>query len=170
MNKIDVKTLLEMIGEGKEQKEIAQFFGVSPAAVCKRLKRLTAPQPEPLKVDSLTPKERAFCLEVASGKSQTQSALTAYDVSSRDSAKALGHTLMKNGDIMEAITELMEMEGLGKRYRVKKLKSHVENADPVVSLRALDMSFKLADDFPAKKNVNINANLDFLPFDLERYR
>jgi predicted transcriptional regulator len=42
--KIDDTQLLEMLKEGKLQKDIAEHFGVSPAAVCKRLKRLL-PQP-----------------------------------------------------------------------------------------------------------------------------
>jgi hypothetical protein len=53
---------------------------------------------------------------------------------------------------------------------VKKLKSHVENVDLSISLRALDMSFKLADDYPATKNVNLNANVPFTPIDLDKYR
>lgn len=168
--KIDDQVLLTMIAEGKEQKGIAAHFDVSPAAICKRLKRLTAPPQEPLKVDSLTPKERAFCLEVASGKSRTQAALSAYDVSSRESAKSLGNTLMKNSGIQEAISELMEKEGLGRHYRVKKLKTHVEHLDPSISLRALDMSFKLADDYPGEKTRNININADFIsPIDLSKW-
>jgi DNA-binding CsgD family transcriptional regulator len=104
MRRIDDRILLEMYddGKGKSQKEIAEYFGVSGPAICKRLKRLTAPPEEPLKIESLTAKERTFCLEMAAGKSQTQAALTAYDVSNRESAKSLGHTLMKNGDIQEA--------------------------------------------------------------------
>ena len=86
--KIDDKILLEMRAEGKEQKEIAEHFDVSPAAICKRLNRLTAPPQGPLKVDSLTTKERAFCLEVASGKSRTQAAFSTYDTASRGSAKS----------------------------------------------------------------------------------
>jgi hypothetical protein len=54
----------------------------------------------------------------------------------------------------------MEQEGMGRHYRVKKLKSHVDNADPSISLRALDMSFKLADDYPANRNMNLNANVE----------
>ena len=76
---------------------------------------------------------------------------------------------MKNKDIQEAISELMEQEGLGRHYRVKKLKSHVENRDPGVSLRALDMSFKLGDDYPGEKTRNININANISPVDLSTW-
>ena len=36
----DDDTILEMLKEGKTQKEIAAHFGVSPAAICKRVKKL----------------------------------------------------------------------------------------------------------------------------------
>ena len=38
--KIDDAELMDMVNQGKERKEIAEHFGVSTAAVCKRLKRL----------------------------------------------------------------------------------------------------------------------------------
>jgi hypothetical protein len=76
---------------------------------------------------------------------------------------------LKNKDIQEAISELMEQEGLGRHYRVKKLKSHVENRDPGVSLRALDMSFKLGDDYPGEKTRNININANISPVDLSTW-
>lgn len=165
------QVLLTMIADGKEQKEVAEFFGVSPAAICKRLKRLTAPPQEPLKVDSLTPKEKAFCLEMAAGSSQTNAAFVTYDTGSRESARSLGETLMKNTKIQEAISELMERKGLGREYRVEKLKTHVESVDPSVSIRALDMSFKLGDDYPGEKtrNFNLNLNADASPVDLSRW-
>lgn len=168
LKKIDDNVLLQKIGEGVEQKEIATFFGVSPAAVCKRLKRLT-PQP-PSKLDSLTKREQFFCQEVARGRSQTAAALEAFDCGSRDSAKSLGSALAKAPHIQEAIKELMERVGLTREKRVRKLAEHVDNRDAGVSLKALDMSFKLADDYPAAKSISISANLDWLPVDLEAYR
>ena len=37
----------------------------------------------------------------------------------------------------------MQEEGLTRRYRVRKLKGHVDATDPNVSLKALDQSWKL---------------------------
>lgn len=166
VKKINDTLLLQMADEGKEQKEIAAFFGVSPAAVCKRLKRLT----RPAVLEKLTPKEERFVMEIVKGENQTQAALKAFSVGSLESAKSIGHRLMKDPDIVEAITAVMDSEGLDRRYLVKKLKTHVDAPDPSISLRAVDMGLKLHDSYPATKNLNINANLDISPVDLEKYR
>ncbi|KAF0218565.1 MAG: hypothetical protein FD174_2865 [Geobacteraceae bacterium] len=168
LKKIDDDILLQKISEGIDQKDIAALFGVSPAAVCKRLKRLT-PQP-PSKLDSLTKREQFFCQEVARGRSQTAAALEAFDCGSRDSAKSLGSALAKAPHIQEAIQELMERVGLTREKRVRKLGEHVDSKDAGVSLKALDMSFKLADEYPAQKQVSVSVNMDWFPVDLEAYR
>lgn len=164
VKKIDDTLLLQMVEEGKEQKDIAAHFGVTPAAVCKRLKRLTRPKV----FENLTPKEERFVIEMVKTNNQTQSALKAFSVGSLESAKSIGHRLMKDPDIKEAITAVMESEGLDRRYLVKKLKSHVDAPDPTVSLRAVDLGFKLHDVYPAplSKNLNINADIE-APVDLE---
>ena len=50
--KIDDDKLLEMIRGGKQGKECADYFGVSPAAISKKLKRL---QPLLKSLEALTP-------------------------------------------------------------------------------------------------------------------
>ncbi len=166
MKRVNDQEMLDMIAKGISQKDIAAHFGVSPPFIAKRKKQLQIPAP----LAVLTPKEKRFVEEIASGSSQTQAALTAFDVSSRDSAKALGCTLMKNPEIQEAITYILESEGLSRRSLVRKLKNHVDAPDPSVSLKAVDMGLKLHDAYPATKNVNINANIDIAPVDLEKYR
>jgi len=156
VKKINDTLLLQMADEGIEQKEIAAHFGVSPAAVCKRLKRLT----RPAVLEKLTPKEERFVMEIARGENQTQAALKAFSVGSMESAKSIGHRLMKDPDIQEAITAVMNTEGLDRRYLVKKLKTHVDAPDPSVSLRAVDMGLKLHDAYPANKNLTINADVE----------
>lgn len=162
VKKIDDALLLQMVEEGKEQKDIAAHFGVSPAAVCKRLKKLSRPKA----LENLTAKEERFVVEIARGENQTQAAMKAFDVGSLDSAKTIGCRLMKDPDIQEAITAVMESEGLDRRYLVKKLKSHVDAPDPSVSLRAVDLGFKLHDAYPANKNLSINADIE-APVDLD---
>ncbi|RII26686.1 MAG: hypothetical protein CXR31_09755 [Geobacter sp.] len=165
--KIDDQKLLKLHAEGVEGKAIAERFGVSPAAISKRLKRLTRP---PI-FDALTAKEERFVMEIAGGKNQTQAAMSAFDVGSLDSAKTIGSRLMKDTDIQEAITAVMEAEGLTRRYLVGKLKGHVDNAvDPSVSLRAVDLGLKLHDAYPATKNMNLNINVDCDPVDLSQFR
>jgi predicted transcriptional regulator len=137
---IDDNRLLKMMEDGRTQKEAAEFFGVSEAAVSKKLKRL-APLPESL--EPLSDKEKKFALEVAGGKSQTQAAFNSFEVSNRASAKALGNQLMKKPSVNAAISDLMDYHGMDRFYRVGKLKQHVDNADPGISLKALDQSWKL---------------------------
>jgi DNA-binding NarL/FixJ family response regulator len=43
MRKTNDETILKMLSEGKTQKMIAQYFGVSPVAIHKRIKRLAPP-------------------------------------------------------------------------------------------------------------------------------
>ena len=62
MRKTDDETIIKMLGEGKTQKQVAEHFGVSPAAICKRVKRIL---PEPKSFENLTAKEQRFALEVA---------------------------------------------------------------------------------------------------------
>jgi hypothetical protein len=100
----------------------------------------------------LTPKERKFVEFRSKGVSQTESVCQAYDVSSRKSAKSLGHTLSKNPNISTALADLMEYKGIGRERRVEKLAEHIENQDPTVSLRALDASFKI-DGYQMKNDV-----------------
>lgn len=149
MRKINDKKLLDMIQSGKTQKEIAEHFGVSPAAVCKRLKRLQLPP----SVAALTEKERRFAFAVSMGKSKTIAAMDAYNCKSAASAKSFGHNLMKRDDINKAIQDIMAEEGLTRRHRLQRLKSHVDNQDPGVSLKALDQSWKLDGSYAPEKHL-----------------
>jgi phage terminase small subunit len=128
-----------MLEDGHSQKEIAIHFGVSPAAICKRVARLSA---YPKTLRELSPKEQRFAVSVAEGKSQTQSVIDAYEVSSMGSAKSLGSQLMKKPRVNAAISELMEYHGMGRSYRIQKLKEHLDSPDPVISLKSLEISYK----------------------------
>ena len=130
--------LMALLDQGLTQKDAAERLGVTPAAISKRLKRLPPPS-----LTKLTSKERTFVEFRAKGVSQTESVCQAYDVSSRQSAKALGHTLSKNPNISTALADLMEHHGIGRSRRVQKLAQHIENIDPTVSLKALDASFRI---------------------------
>ena len=144
MRKTDDDIIIKMLDEGHTQKQIAEYFGVSPAAICKRVKRLEA---YPKSLNDLTPKEQRFALSIAEGKSQTASAIDAYDVSSMDSAKSLGRQLMKKPKVNAAISELMEYHGIGRPERIKRLASHIYHRDPNISLKALDQSWKLDNSY-----------------------
>ena len=151
------------------QKDIAKHFNVSSVAICKRLKKLLPDSEAILNKHNLTEKERGFVIEKAKGKSNVQAVMNSYDVTSKESAKAMGTKLMDKPEIQQSIAELMDNCGLTRNYRIRKLKQHVDRIDPQVSLRALDMSFKLDNSYPPTRNINLNANVDIDPVDLERY-
>jgi hypothetical protein len=143
--KIDDSRLITLKNEGRLQKDIAKILGVSEPAITKRLKRLFPERYEPPRsLEVLTDKEQRFAIGKASGRTATEAALNAFECSSRQSAKAIGCQLMGKPEVQEAITDLMDQVGLTKRYRIAKLKRHVDNkVDPHVSLKALDQSFRL---------------------------
>jgi hypothetical protein len=160
----DIK-LEELFKQGKSLKEIGRELGVSHVAVFKRVKRLGLVRlPESL--ENLTDKQRAFVVAVASGQSRTSAVMQTYDVTTRESAKALQKTLMKDPAIATAITDLMESKGIGRDYRVEKLKEHLDSKDPVISLKSLDMAFKISGDEDAAKR-NAQEEYTFLKIDLE---
>ena len=164
MRKTDDKVILQMLREGKTQKEIAEHFNVSGAAICKRVKKLLNKKPESF--ERLTKKEQKFALSVAEGKTQTQAALDSHECSSLDSAKSMGHQLMQKPDIQTAVAELMQEEGLTRRYRVQKLKGHIDHPDPNVSLKGLDQSWKL-DGAYTEKHVHVHATYAEMTKNLE---
>ena len=163
MRKTDDTIILEMLKDGRTQKEIAAHFGVSPAAICKRVKRLLPP---PESLQELTEKEQAFAVAISKGMTQTNAAMVAYDVTSRISAKNLGSNLMAKPDIQIAVADLMQQQGLTRTYRVRKLKQHVDHRDPNVSLKALDQSWKLEGAY-TEKHVNLNINYEDFDKDIE---
>ena len=84
----------------------------------------------------------------------------------------MGHELVEKNDIKRAIEEVLQECGLTKRYRIKKLKTHVDNVDPGISLKALDQTHKLARDYPPEntlliQNVVTYADLQKSVKDLE---
>jgi predicted transcriptional regulator len=165
--KTDDNKILEMLKEGKNQKEIAEYFNVSPVAIHKRIKRLLPSEP-PESFNNLTEKEQRFCIEVVKGKTQTQAVMNSFDVTSRESAKVIGSQLMDKIDIQTAINDLMQYHGISRSYRVKRLADHINNRDPHVSLKALDQSWKLSGDY-IEKHMNLNLNADIRVFDMSEY-
>jgi predicted transcriptional regulator len=147
--KMSSEELMELLDQGLNQKEAAERLGVSPAAVSKSMKRLP-----PASLAKLTHKERKFVEGLSKGLSKTEACSQAYDVTTRDSAKALGHTLSKNTEISTALADLMEHHGVGRSRRVERLAEHIENQDPTVSLKALDTSFKI-DGYQTKSDAQV---------------
>lgn len=173
MKRTNDNEILQMLRGGKQQKEIAAHFGVTPSYICKRV-RLLLPQDEPESLKGLTEKEKRFVLEKAKGKTNLDAAMTSFDVTSRESAKVLGSNLMDKEEIRLAIDELMEQAGMGRRYRVQRLKTCVDHPDPNVTLKALDQSWRLDGSYaPEKVDVlaqsqNVIAILDARQKELQK--
>ena len=157
--KTDDNEILQMLEEGKTQKAIAEHFGVSPAAICKRVKKINAALRVDKSLNGLTDKQKNFALAIAEGKSQTAAAMESHECSSIDSAKNLGSQLMARPDIQTAVAELMQEEGLTRRYRVQRLKKHIDHPDPNVSLKGLDQSWKL-DGAYKEEQVHVHLSYD----------
>ena len=171
MKKIPDVILQQMLKEGKQQREIARHFNVSESAVSQRVKRLHQAEP-PASFASLSVKEQKFVLAKVNGKSSTSAALEAYDCGSVGSAKSIGSRLSGDPDIALAISDLMHEEGIGRRYRVKRLRDVINAADLGIASKGLDMGFRLADDYPAvkSKNLNVSVNvMDLHPVDISRF-
>ena len=153
--KTDDHIIFKLLNEGKSQKEIAEHFSVSGAAICKRVKKILGKKPESF--ENLTEKKQKFVLAIAEGKTQTQAALDSHECGSLDSAKNVGSQLMKKPDIQIAVAELMQEEGLTRRYRVQKLRSHIQHPDPNISLKGLDQSWKLEGAY-TEKHVHVHTS------------
>jgi hypothetical protein len=66
---------------------------------------------------------------------------------------------MQKPDIQTAVSEIMQETGLTRRYRVQKLKTHIDHPDPNVSLKGLDQSWKL-DGAYREENVHVHMSYD----------
>ena len=165
--KTNDQDILRLLQEGKNQKEIAHHFGVSPVAIHKRLKRLTLPPP-PESLQKLTKKEQKFCIAIAQGKTATQGAMDSYETSSRKSAKVIGSQLMAKPEIQMSITELMDYCGIDKPYRIRRLKNIIDCRDLNIAHKGLDMSFKLDGSYAPEKYLHGVVSMDEALMDAHR--
>ena len=168
IRKTNDELVLKRLQEGWTQKQIADEQGCSPVAIHKRVKKLLHPNKA---FKKLSKKEKRFVQAIADGKSQTNAALLSHDCTSKDSAKALGHTLAQKPDIQVAVSEIMQQRGLTRAHRVDKLKTHIDSSDAYVSLKGLDQSWKLDGAYiekhevyvgPAYKDVDASLRNDIL--------
>jgi hypothetical protein len=128
--------------------------------VWKKLRRLLpGPADAILEESGLTDQQKKFCLEKAQGATSTQAALASHECATGDSAKSLGCELMKDERVIDCVNGPMAVHGPTRGYRISKLKTHVDNRDPDVSLKALDMSFKLDDSYPSKQHIDVDVRV-----------
>jgi hypothetical protein len=157
MRKIIDTELLTLIDQGMLQKEIAQRFQCSPAAISKRLRKLR--QRIPKAFDKLNVKKQNFAIALATGESKTKAAALFYNTSTVDSARTIGKRLGGDSDIQTAVAEILQRNGLTKQYRVNRLRELVDSLDSNVALKAIDMTFKLDGSYsPETHNVNVRTH------------
>jgi predicted transcriptional regulator len=154
MGKVNIDQLKEMLKNGQSQADCARHFEVSEAAICKAVKKMNAAV-LPESMEKLTKKERNFVLNLAEGKSPTESAMTAYDCKSRDVAKTLGCRMAKDPDISTAFSDIMAQEGIPKRRRIQRLSDLIECNDLSAVSRGLDMSWKLDGSYAPVQSENL---------------
>jgi hypothetical protein len=152
MKKINYNELQEMLKDGQSQADCARHFQVSEPAICKAVKRMKALE-IPASMEKLTEKERVFVLNLAEGKTATDSALAAYDCGSRDVAKTLGCRMAKDPDVELALSDLMAQEAIPRRRRIRRLRDLIESKDLSAVSRGLDMSWKLDGAYAAEKHI-----------------
>lgn len=150
MKRIKDEILRKMIEEGRPQREMARFFGVSDAAISKRIKRLKQGEP-PESFKALSPGEKRFVLAKLEGKSGTAAALQAFNCGSVQAAKTIGSRLSGDPDVQRAIHDLMHEEGIGRRRRVQRLRDVIEAKDLGIVAKGLDMANKLTGEYAPDK-------------------
>lgn len=167
---VNDEQLIKLFKQGETLAEIGRQLNVSSVAIHKKVKRLGLTR-LPESMAKLTGKRQAFVLAVASGQSRINAAMSSFDVTSKASAKALQQELMKDPGVKLAIDDLMELKGIGRDYRIDKLKQHIDHHDPVISLKSLDMAMKAADDSGERRNRLPNdIKILFKDADLAEYR
>lgn len=95
--------------------------------------------------------EEKFVKELARGKTNEEAAKLALGAKKGSDARTRAAMMVRSDNVKMAIRELMEEAGIGRKWRIDKLAEHMDSVAPEVSLKALDIGFKLADDYPQKK-------------------
>jgi len=142
MRKIESDEELLQLCETMTGREAAKYYGVSEAAISKRLKRLRQQAP-PESLSRLTEKQRKFAVCLTQGMTQTDACMQSHDVVDRNSAKSLGHKLARDPDVSTAVADLLAQVGIPKRRRAERLADMIESADLGIVGRGLELSYRL---------------------------
>lgn len=157
--KIQDQLLLEKKTDGLSGVQLAQFFHCSPAAISKRLRRLVPRQPSAL--DALTPQRAEVVKRVVAGESGTNAVAQCYNT--RASAREIARKILASPEVQLALVEEMDRVGLTKNYRVERLAELCGHPDPSIAMKALEMAFRIADDFPAAKSKSLMISAEVSP-------
>jgi DNA-binding phage protein len=165
--KIDDKLFIKMVKAQKPMAKIAEHFGVTDSACYALRNRLIKAKKLDLKLP-LTEKQQTFVDLVAQNVAPLE-AVKASHSPAYGEEKTVLNRVMAQPAVKEAIGDILKKAGLTRDRLARKLKTHVDSTKEEISLRATVEGFKLHDDYPATKNVNVNVNLDWLPVDLQQF-
>lgn len=155
---INEREFLELLNNGMLPVEIARHFGVSPAAITKKIKKY---RPNPVvqkytrkrdKQDEqrgkrYTEKKAKYVESRLEGKKPAQAAMIAYDCKTPESAAVIGHKLEKDPQVNRAIADCLLDEGVTPTFRAKKIRTILDNGSFDHQLKALDHTAKLSGDY-----------------------
>jgi hypothetical protein len=86
------------------------------------------------------------------GKTNLAAVQSAYDVTSKESGKALATQLMQDPDVKVAISDLFHQEGIGRRPRAKRLRAVIESNDLSVVTRGLTLAAQMAGEMAPERH------------------
>jgi hypothetical protein len=175
MNKINKSEMFELIEKNREMwtdRALAKRYGVSVVAIWKARTgtKSRKPEPKPKAKEYLKPDEITYVKNKKKYPDATHKQIgeLSFPDVKRPMEKAMrisGHPM-----VVAALKDEMEIVGLTTQYRAEKLKEHCDSPEDSTSLKALDMSIKVAGEYAPKEAVNVNLNADITPVDLERFR
>ena len=94
--------------------------------------------------------------------------MNSFECGSLQSAKVVGSQLMNKQGIQLAIRDLFELKGHGREFRAEKIGFHMDSANPIISLKALEMGCKLAGDEQEAK-TQIPEKHRYIEIDISSY-
>jgi hypothetical protein len=175
---IDEREFLELLGNGKLPVEIARHFGVSPAAITKKLKKY---RPNPVVQQytrerrqgeqaeqsgkQYTEKKARYVEARLAGKKPAQAAMIAYECSTPQSAAVIGHKMEKDSQVKRAIADCLIDAGVTPTYRAGKIRSILEEGSFDHQLKALDHTAKLTGDYTININLKEEITLESIAND-----
>lgn len=113
-------------------------------------------------INKLTKKQALFIKELANGRSATQAALIAYNTNDPNSAKVIASQNLTKLNIVEALKEAFELNGLSLTSilgNIKELATHKsEKISADVVLRSNVELLKLSGAYPGKHSTQVSVD------------
>ncbi len=113
--------------------------------------------------NKLTRKQTVFVRELATGKSGTQAAMAAYDVSNSKTASVIASQNLNKLSIREALDEALCLNGITPDLITSEIKAlatkQVDKVSGDVKLKANIELLKLMGAYPGTKHANLNVNI-----------